>query len=396
MRVLVLVIDSFGIGSMPDAADYGDAGAHTALHICEAVGEVRWPELGRLGLGEAARLLGFALPGVDAGEGPVAHYGVMRERSPGKDTTTGHWELAGVVLDAPFHEFPAEPPSFPPELLDPFRKAFGCAVLGNRAASGTEIIARLGEEHLRDGSPIVYTSADSVFQIAAHEAVVPVPRLYQMCEYIRRLCDDLGLRVGRVIARPFAGEAGRFARTGRRKDFSIALPGPCLMDHLRAAGVRTRAVGKIADIFSGQGIDESYPDKGNPACLARTLALLDEPTGGPEFIFVNLVDTDMIFGHRRDPDGYHEAVSAIDGMLPALEARLAPGDVLVVTADHGCDPTWRGTDHTREHVPLLTYRRDRGEPARSLGVRNSFADLAASIARAFGAAPPSHGEPFSL
>lgn len=325
-------------------------------------------------------LLGNALPGLPVEEVPLGDYAVMREQSAGKDTTTGHWELMGVVLPSPFHTFPQSAPSFPESLLAPFREKFECGVLGNEAASGTEIIARLGEAHQEQRAPIVYTSADSVFQIACHEAVYPPENLYRMCEYIRRLCDEQGLRVGRVIARPFEGTPGAFVRTARRKDFSMKLPEPGLMDVLSSAGVRTRAVGKIGDIFGGQGIDDNFPEKGNPACLERTRQLLETPLEVPEFIFVNLVDTDMIYGHRRDPLGYHDAVAGIDAALPGLMELLEDGDWLVVTADHGCDPTHPGTDHTREHVPLLIYEKGRGAPGRSLGIRRSFADLAATLA----------------
>ena len=383
MRCVVLVIDSFGIGALPDAEQYGDADANTALHICEAVKTVSWPNLARLGLGQASELIGNPLPQLGFNGTPEADFGVMMERSAGKDTTTGHWELMGVPLAEPFHEFSQTPPSFPSSLIEPFRERFNCEILGNEAASGTEIISRLGEAHLEQKAPIVYTSADSVFQIACHEDIFPPDQLYQMCGYIRELCDEQGLRVGRVIARPFIGAPGAFERTSRRKDFSMKLPEPGLLDKLSNAGVRTRAIGKIGDIFAGQGIDDNFPEKGNPACLKRTLELLKEEAENPEFIFVNLVDTDMIYGHRRDPQGYHDAVAAIDAELPNLMEALDTGDWLIITADHGCDPTYRGTDHTREHVPLLIYEKGRERAGASLGVRDSFADLAATLAQRF-------------
>ncbi len=392
MRALVLVIDGLGIGALPDAALYGDAGANTARHICEAVGRVNWPNLRRLGLGNAASILGDSLPGVAAVEEPAADFAALRERSAGKDTTTGHWEPAGIVLDRPLHVFPQEGPAFAEDLLESFRRAFGCGILGNASESGTGIIARPGRKHVESGDPIVYTSADSVFQIAAHESVVPVGRLYTMCQYMRDLCDARGLRVGRIIARPFEGEGGAYRRTARRKDFSVASPRPGLMDVLREGGVETVAVGKITDIFSGRGIDRSYPDKGNPACLDRVDALLAEGMEGDAFIFVNLVDTDMIYGHRRDPRGYYDAVAAIDARLPAMMARLAPGDHLVICADHGRDPTYRGTDHMREHVPLLVHEAGRGGPGRNYGVRSTFADLAQTVAGWYGAGPMAEGE----
>ncbi len=396
MRIVLLVIDSFGIGALPDAREYGDSGANTALHICEAVGGGEWEHLRRLGLGNAAALLGSILPGVEAVDDPEADYGVLREASAGKDTTTGHWELAGIHLEEPFHLFSQEAPSFSAAMIKDFEEAFSCKTLGNEGASGTEIIARLGEAHLETSAPIVYTSADSVFQIAAHEDVIPLERLYQMCEYMRRRFDESGPAVGRVIARPFKGGAGAFTRTSARKDFSMPLPEPSVLDRLREAGVRTIGVGKIGDIFGGQGLDESHPDKGNPACLARTRDLLEREEEGDRFLFVNLVDTDMIFGHRRDPRGYHNAVAEIDAALPGLMERLAEGDRLLVTADHGCDPTYRGTDHTREHVPLLSWGKGGRRPGRSLGVREQFSDVAAALCRKWRVLHEGRGSAFPL
>lgn len=395
MRAVLLVIDSFGIGALPDAETYGDSGSNTALHICQTVSEIRWPHLQRLGLGNAAQLLGWELPGVPAARSPAAHFAVMREKSAGKDTTTGHWELAGLVLDQPFHYFSQEPPSFPAELLNPFRKEFACDILGNTGASGTEIIARLGEEHLETGNPIFYTSADSVLQIAAHEAVRPVEELYSMCQYMRNFFDQNGLPVGRVIARPYAGEVGNFQRTSRRKDFSMPLPEPSVLDRLQEQGITTIGVGKIGDIFGGRGLSQSYPDKGNAACLERTLQLLEETQGTSAFLFVNLVDTDMIYGHRRDPQGYHDAVAAIDARLPEIQSRLDPGDVLLISADHGCDPTFPGTDHTREHVPLLAYVKESGT-GKSWGIREQFTDVAATLCAFFEAGTWSSGSAFPL
>ncbi len=272
----------------------------------------------------------------------------------------------------------------------PFCWAIGSGILGNESASGTEIIERLGAEHMRTGKPIVYTSADSVFQIAAHEEVVATKRLYEICQAARGICDRF--QIGRVIARPFLGSPGNFVRTERRRDFSIALPEPTILDSLSDAGVRTVAVGKIGDIFNQQGISENYPEKGNPKCLNRVLSLLK---GRPEesfFMFVNLVDTDMIFGHRRDPTGYHEALAAIDVFIPRFVELMDEGDLLIISADHGCDPTFRGNDHTREYVPLLALRK--GEPGKSIGVRESFADHAQSIAQFFSLSPLRAGESF--
>lgn len=383
MKTVLLVIDSFGIGSLPDGDAYGDGGANTAAHICETIDGVHWPHMAEMGLGKASLILGNELKGVSSPDIPRASYGVMAEASPGKDTTTGHWEMAGIILNKPFHRFSQTYPSFPEDLVDAFVRETGCGgILGNRAASGTAIIEELGEEHLKTGYPICYTSADSVFQIACHKSVYPVEKLYALCETARSLCDPL--KVGRVIARPFEGEPGGFRRTKERHDFSIALPGATLLDVLQKKGVQTVAVGKIGSIFLEQGIDVSHHDAGNPACLERTLAVLEERTEKDRFIFVNLVDTDMVFGHRRDPGGYAEAVEAIDRALPAVEARLDEGDRLIITADHGCDPTFRGTDHTREYVPLLYMVKGREEGV-SLGVRKTFADLAATIAESYGA-----------
>ncbi len=390
MRAVVLVIDSFGIGALPDAADYNDAGANTALHICEQVPGENWPVLRKWGLGNASRLLGPDLPGCEAVEQPAASYGVMAEVSPGKDTTTGHWELAGLTLDKAFYVFPQEYPSFPEELLKPFRERTGRGVIGNKAASGTAIINELGDEHRRTGDLICYTSADSVFQIAAHTDVVPLEELYQACEIARELCDPY--QIGRVIARPFTGESGNYTRTKERKDFSIALPGESLLDHLQKQGVETVAVGKIGSIFLEKGIDRSYHDPGNPACLERTEKLLAERPAGDQFIFVNLVDTDMVYGHRRDPEGYSRAVGEIDSRLEGFAAVLDEGDLLVITGDHGCDPTHHGSDHTREYVPLLVYQK--GAAGENLGIRSSFTDLAQSLAAAMGVSPMEKGNSF--
>ncbi|MCC5805599.1 MAG: phosphopentomutase [Opitutales bacterium] len=392
-RILcVVVIDSFGMGALPDAASYGDAGAHTAAHQAAAVGGARWPLLTRWGLGNAAALRGDCIEGVSPAARPEASFGLMAGRSPGKDTVTGHWELAGVVLDEPLKIFPPGPPAFPPGLLAAFRTEFGTDILGDCAASGTEIIQRLGDEHCRRGHPIVYTSADSVVQIAAHEAVAPVERLYAMCAFMRERCD--ALRVGRVIARPFEGGGGDYRRTARRRDFAMAVPGVTVMDPLRRAGVRTVAVGKIGDIFNHEGFDTIHPDKGNAACLDRLEALLRTRFESPAFVFVNLVDTDMVYGHRRDPRGYHGAVAEIDARLAAFAALLRGDDRMIITADHGCDPCHPGTDHTREYVPILVY--GPGHVPANFGIRATLADLAQSLAAVFGAEAMTAGTSFRL
>ncbi len=376
MRATILVIDSFGIGALPDAGSYGDDGSNTALHICESIEGPKWPVLRSLGLGNAASVLGFGLPGCEAAESPRASYGVMDAASPGKDTTTGHWELAGIHLEEPFHTFPEDYPSFPPELVRAFEERTGRGMLGNRAASGTVIIQELGDEHIRTGKPICYTSADSVFQIAAHEEVIPPNELYRICKIAREICD--GYNVARVIARPFVTGTDEFVRTKRRKDFSIRLPAPSLLDLAQEQGVHTVGVGKIGNIFAEQGLSESFPDKGNPACLERTLELLRRPAPEREIVFVNLVDTDMVYGHRRDVKGYFQAVTEVDTAVGNMLEWVNGDDSFVVTADHGCDPTFRGTDHTREYVPFLWYQPSR--PAASVGVRESLADVAAGIA----------------
>ena len=299
----------------------------------------------------------------------------MKEKSPGKDTTTGHWELAGLELTEAFTVLPSEYPSFPEKLLEDLMRESGRGVLGNKAASGTAIIDELGVEHMETGKLIVYTSGDSVLQIAAHEDIVPLDELYNICAKARILCDPYTL--GRVIARPFVGKPGDFTRTKGRKDYSIKYNGESLFDYLKKNGVNTVGVGKIGDIFVERGINDSYHDKGNPACIKRTEELLAGPAKGNEFIFVNYVDTDMNFGHRRDPIGYCKAVEEVDEHLDRLLDILGEDDLLIVTADHGCDPTFRGTDHTREHIPLLVYRK--GTKPVDLGIRDQFSDVAASI-----------------
>lgn len=398
MDVVLIVIDSFGIGALPDAHLYGDMGANTALHICESIPGPKWPFLTRLGLGNASEILGNPLPGCPSVSAPLADYCVMAEKSPGKDTTTGHWELAGIILDKPFTTFPPGFPSFPKELTDAFTREAAPGYLGNLAASGTEIIKELGEEHLKTGFPIIYTSSDSVLQIAAHEDIIPVEKLYEICRKARKICDPF--MVGRVIARPFTGnKKGGFTRTEGRHDFSIALPGKTALDRLQEAGVETIGVGKIGDIFNRQGLSESFGVKGNKACLEKTFSLLtktpenDEPADKQKenrFIFVNLVDTDMYYGHRRDIKGYFDAVTEADKGLQKIASLLDKGDSLIVTADHGCDPSFKGTDHTREYVPLLLYikgeERGAGEPSPCMfkaDIKESFSFAASLLYRLF-------------
>jgi len=371
-RIIVIVIDSFGVGALPDAEKYGDKGANTALHICEQIPGKKWDTLRGMGLGNACANLGYILPGCEPVDKPTADYGVMAGKSPGKDTTTGHWELAGIILDTPFAKFSEQYPSFPHALVEEFTKQTGLEILGNKAASGTEIIKEFGEEHGKTGKPICYTSADSVFQIAANEAVISVERLYDICQISRGICD--AYNVGRVIARPFITSAeNKYVRTSRRKDYSIALTGPTMLDKLQENGIATVGVGKIGDIFNEQGLSRSYHDKGNAACLERVNKLLQEIPENDEFIFVNLVDTDMHFGHRRDVEGYYTCVDTIDKSLSAIQNLMGSHDTLIVTADHGCDPCFKGTDHTREYVPLLVYQKN--HPGKNLGVYDSYSHV---------------------
>jgi phosphopentomutase len=375
MRATIIVIDSFGIGELPDAEKYGDRGSNTALHISESVKGEKWPVLKKMGLGNASMLLGNKLNGCEAVDDPIGSFGVMKEKSPGKDTTTGHWELAGLELTEAFTVLPSEYPSFPEKLLDELMRESGRAVIGNKAASGTAIIDELGREHMETGKLIVYTSGDSVLQIAAHEDIVPLDELYNICAKARVLCDPYTL--GRVIARPFIGTPGNFTRTNGRKDYSIDYCGDSLFDYLKKNGVNTVGVGKIGDIFGERGIIDSYHDKGNTACIKRTEELLDKSISKNEFIFVNYVDTDMNFGHRRDPVGYCKAVEEIDQHIGRLIENLDEDELLIITADHGCDPTFKGTDHTREHVPLIVYQK--GAKPVNLGTRDQFSDVAAAV-----------------
>jgi phosphopentomutase len=384
-RVAVVVCDSFGVGDAPDAAAYGDAGSNTLGHVAAAVGGIRAPWLGRLGLGSLTQVAGVPADGV-AG---TAH-GRLAERSAGKDTTTGHWEHMGVVLDRPF---PTYPEGFPPEVIEPFERAVGRPVLGNVAASGTEIIADLGDEHLRTGRPIVYTSADSVFQIATHVDAVPLEQLYEWCRAARGILTGEH-RVGRVIARPFAGEPGGFVRTPDRRDFSVAPSSPTLLDRAVSAGVPVYGVGKIRDIFDGQGLTDFRYTRSNDDGVDVTLEYLSNHANeGPSLVFANLVDFDSKYGHRNDPDGYARCVEAFDRRVPELIKALglnvdapvgADGTgVLFLTGDHGCDPTDVSTDHTREYVPVLAAGVP-GEAAVDLGTRPTFADLGATVGEILG------------
>ena len=374
-RAILITLDGVGIGALPDADAYGDVGSNTLAHVAAACGGLHLPNLQSLGLGN---LLGIA--GVPPTARSRGGFGRMLERSAGKDSTTGHWELAGVIQNEPLPTFPR---GFPDEILAAFRRETGLDPLGNCAASGTEILRQLGEEHLRSGRPIVYTSADSVFQIAAHEAVMPVARLYAICRIARRILDPY--RIGRVIARPFVGEdAASFKRTARRHDFSLPPTGETVLDRLCASGFQVLAVGKIDDIFTGRGITGHQASAGNVDGMAKTLAALEQLEQG--LVFTNLIDFDMLYGHRLDAAGFGSALEVFDAWLPRLMAQLQREDLLLLTADHGCDPTTPGTDHTREAVPILAW-----SPAMSdgvdLGTRASFADVAATLDAFFGTVP---------
>ena len=367
-RVVWIVLDSVGIGALPDAAAYGDMGADTLGHIALRR-PLHVPHLVELGL---ANIRPFAH--LTPAPRPTASWGRCMLASPGKDTTTGHWEMVGIHLEKPFPLFPH---GFPPEIVDEFcRRTVRCALV-NKAASGTEIILELGAEHLRTGQPIVYTSADSVFQIAAHEEVIPLWELYKMCETARDILRG-PYEVGRVIARPFEGRPGAFQRTANRKDFAVPPPKHMLLDQLEAQHVEVYSVGKIFDVFLGRGIGPHEKTKSNADGMEKTLAALGELDTG--LIFVNLVDFDQLFGHRNDVEGYARALEEVDAWLPSLLDRLIPTDLLILTADHGCDPTTPGTDHTREYVPLLAYTPSR-EHGVDLGTRLTLSDIGQTVAK---------------
>ena len=372
-RVVLVVCDSWGVGDAPDADAYDDAGSDTLANTARAVGGMHAPNLEALGLGMLT-----SIEGVAAVAKPGTGHGRATERSAGKDTTTGHWEMMGIRLD---RAFPLYPDGFPREVIDPFERAIGLEVLGNVPASGTEIIAALGEEHLRTRRPIVYTSGDSVFQIACHKAVVPLPLLYEWCRTARRLLTGPHT-VGRVIARPFEGEPGAFVRSPERRDFAVPPPGPTILDRLQARGVAVYAVGKIQDIFSGQGITEARYSDSNDQGIDLTVEFARRP--GPSFVFANLVDFDSKYGHRNDPSGYAASVEAFDRRLPHVIDAL-DGGVLIVTGDHGCDPTTPPTDHSRERTPLLLAGLDGGP--HDVGTRGSFGDVGHTVATLLGADP---------
>lgn len=370
-RIVWIILDSVGIGEMPDAAEYGDAGSDTLGNMAR-VRPLRVPNLCRLGLGNIR-----PIPGLPPAAEPAASHGRCALASPGKDTTTGHWEMAGIHLERPL---PLYPNGFPPEVMDEFERRIGRRALGNKPASGTEIIKELGEKHVRTGSPIVYTSADSVFQVAAHEEVIPLPELYRICEVARDILRGPH-EVGRVIARPFTGEPGAFTRTANRHDYAVPPPRGMLLDVLEKAGVPVATVGKIYDVFLGRGIVERFPSRNNTEGMQQILAAMAECERG--LIWTNLVDFDMLYGHRNDVEGYAGALEEFDAWLPELHGAMRDGDLAILAADHGCDPTTVSTDHSREYVPLLVFgaRARRGV---DLGIRASLADMGQTVADNFG------------
>ena len=381
-RIIWIVLDSVGIGELPDAAEYGDVGRDTLGHIARSR-PLALPNLTRIGLANIKPLAHLTPPAHPAG-----FFGKGATVSPGKDTTTGHWEMAGIWLD---QAFPVYKHGFPKELIAEFEKRIGRKTLGNKPASGTEIIKELGEEHVRTGFPIVYTSGDSVFQIAAHEDVIPIAELYRECEIARALLDGPN-RVGRVIARPFAGPAGNFKRTERRHDYAVEPPRPMLMDVLADSKIPVFGVGKIHDIYNGRGVDDYVTTKNNADGMAKlTASLKDRPRG---LIFANLVDFDMLYGHRKDVEGFAKSLEEFDALLGPFVATLGKSDLLMITADHGCDPDPVNptTDHSREYVPIVAYTPAAAQGA-SLGVRSTLADMGQTIAENFGGSIP-HGTSF--
>lgn len=381
-RVILIVLDSVGVGELPDAGLYGDSGSNTLGNIAAHIKDFSLKNMEVLGLGNISPALGLK-----RAEKPMGSYGRARELSPGKDTTTGHWEIAGMTLDT---AFPTFPDAFPKDLVEAFEKIIGTKSIGNEVASGTEIIARLGDKHVETGFPIIYTSADSVFQIAAHEEVIPLDRLYEMCEKARALLKDEYV-VGRVIARPFAGTSGNYKRTPNRRDFSLKPLKKTMLDVIKENDLNVMAVGKIEDIFAGVGVTEAVHTKSNMDGVDKTLECM--ATGKKGLLFTNLVDFDMLYGHRNDVGGYAQALRDFDGRLPEIINAMRDSDVLIITADHGCDPTTSSTDHSREHIPVLVY----GKHVKSgfdLGTRNGFCDIGATVLDLLGLAIEIEGKSF--
>jgi phosphopentomutase len=381
-RVILIVMDSVGVGELPDASDFGDQGSHTLGNIIKKMDGLEIPNLVKLGIGN---IRDIGIPYYHSS--PVGNFGKANEKSKGKDTTTGHWEIAGVQLSQPF---PVYPSGFPLEVMDAFHKATNTLSLWNQPASGSKIINLLGDEHIQTGKLIVYTSADSVFQIAAHEDFVPVEKLYEYCQAAREILKGKH-GVGRVIARPFIGTSGKYVRTDKRKDFSLPPVAPTILDVLTENGIPTTGVGKISDIFAGRGLKNSIKTKSNEDGINETLQLIQSETKG--LIFTNLVDFDMLYGHRNDVKGYAHALETMDRRIPQLMDSLSENDVLILTADHGCDPTTASTDHSREYIPVLVYGHSLTKGV-DLGVLDSFSDIGATVLDLLGVEPSLHGISF--
>ncbi len=382
-RIFLLVLDSVGIGEAPDAADFDDIGADTLGHIADYVGGLKMPTMAKLGLSHIKQI-----SGIEKVDAPLAYFTKMEEASVGKDTMTGHWELMGLHIDQPFQTFPN---GFPDELINEIIEKTGRGVIGNKPASGTEILDELGDKHIETGDLIIYTSADSVLQIAAHEDVVPIEELYHICEIARKLTLNEKYMVGRVIARPFVGEPGNFSRTANRHDYALKPFGRTVMNELKDADYDVIALGKITDIFDGEGITETVRTVDNDDGMEKLIQSMDQEFTG--LIFLNLVDFDAKYGHRRDPKGYAEALEAFDQQLPQVIEKLRRDDLLIITADHGNDPTHHGTDHTREYVPLLVYHKGINA-GHELPIRKTFADIGATIADNFKVTNPAYGDSF--
>jgi phosphopentomutase len=382
-RICLIVLDSVGIGELPDAVLFGDLGAHTLGHIAEHSSGLSLPNLQRLGLGNIADL-----KGISSESNPQAYYGKMAEASVGKDTMTGHWELMGLKVEIPFNVYPN---GFPDILIKQFEQETGRKVIGNKPASGTEILDELGEEQMKTGTWIVYTSADSVFQLAAHEEIIDLEELYRACEIARRLTLQGEVVVGRVIARPYIGKPGAFIRTSNRHDYAVKPPAPTVMNRLKDGGQQVIAIGKIEDIFDGEGVTKALHTKSNLDGIQKTIEVLGTSFNG--LAFTNLVEFDSLYGHRRDPVGYGKALEEFDAHLPEIMAGIGPDDLLILTADHGNDPVHSGTDHTREYVPILLFSPGLTTPD-SIGVRATFADLGATIADNFDVPSTGNGTSF--
>ncbi|MEC0206168.1 phosphopentomutase [Paenibacillus lautus] len=382
-RIHLIVLDSVGIGEAPDAADFDDIGSDTLGHIARECGGLNMPNMAALGLSNIREI-----EGVPASDQPRAYYTKMQEASNGKDTMTGHWEIMGLYIDTPFRVFPD---GFPDELIQRIEEKTGRKVIGNKPASGTEIIEELGEEHVKTGALIIYTSADSVLQIAAHEDIVPLKELYEICEFCREITLEDPYMLGRIIARPFIGEVGSFKRTANRHDYALKPFGRTTMNEMKDAGLDVIALGKISDIYDGEGITKAVRTVSNMDGMDKMVQTLGESFKGLSFL--NLVDFDAVYGHRRDPKGYGQALEDYDQRLPEVFEKMTEKDLLIITADHGNDPTYKGTDHTREYVPLLVYS-PRFAEGKELPLRKTFADIGATVADNFGVKLPEHGTSF--